>query len=1360
MSQKLIQQDYQIDILSKRGSHYDESPLLQKREQSIPFQRSQTKKLTLQHQKSSFRNSLERESVLNTSSDKVSRYSSSYSSKRDVLMRKITDQDQEEASIQDKTQISVKKYFQGSANYKIAIKIKMVPYELKLKSSYLSIENLDPKTVLLRNKQDKIKVNGQKNASRDINNLQKDKIQMFDWVFGENENSEIMAVKFLQEPVINFLNGHNQSIILYGGGDSGKTHLAIGNLRDPGLMILLLKETLYQKNELEEKGIKVQIKLSICSYENDKFYDCIVGHGFPLDVHEDSQKQLYIAGLYEVEIKTLLQGLRTIKIAQLNLQKYEQSTDKAKDLLKNNNIIFEIKCIQEDQKDIDKKKIISSLKFVKFEKETFADAIKEGSHKSVLAPLNNCLRAISEINLKTRKSNTIPFKDNKLIEYLRECFGGNSQTYLVGCANPLQDYQQDTEAMVRYLNISRSITTNPEIVRYSNKTQEYQAELYQKLIRENIQGWISEFLTDPSNLSKQQQLRLSIIGNILFKIQQILSKLLSIYNEVQHSQEQLQIIYKEIIESMSKAYNKCITSSDIKEFYIGKIQQYHIDLFKQLISNNQRSIQTHLNKLYSQKMKAEIWEQRLVQHLKLKDLREKKHDELLPKDVEKLVQISKQSKKLYQFYNEQICMCQFSYAKSQELLNHLFFEINQINAVSSLAQIPTLQQINSSQFIEIKNRKPSSIKLIEDPSVSASYESKSSRSIKKKNLQPNNYKQLQALPSIFQQQKENSIAQENEAKEDLQSSLEISTERKKTSKSQFLIMNILNIEDNSKKNVDDNSNENITQNSDEPYQLNGDPNDGKVLDIKQLEKKYLQKKQQKEPTKFIYINSKKIEVKKTKNSKRTKKLNNQEQNSINKSSINEGYDSHQNSIEKYYVQDSLNQGHPNNQIFSQDQSLISQFILNKSNEHIQNNQQILDNEKLQSINQLLQPTIESNIVALKNSNLNLNNNISANQDILKNTSSNQKSDEIQQRIQSYQNNLPYLSQLLDGHTSHLSDLPSQDSVLKNNQIISVIPSNQISMISSPHQTNGVSNQSSNDVIQKQKKSSFQLNSADKTFLNLTNKLELDDGILNNIFQKSNVLPSNRLKNTADQNYQMHERIQQDYQFRLPKNIQSLGNQRIKNNSLEKTKERNSVNIQASNSLLKQIQSPISNFNLVNKKLSLINLRGQLLYEKSSQGEDIGYFRTQLKESNYPLPKDYFYELLLKSQKVANLNKIKHTFKQTTDSSSLTNLNHSLEKKILIQESATQNSNEQLQANNKFVKYEQEQINQNRLNTQNQAQQKANKVDKSSSPQEIKLLQPSLVKKQDISIKNQISLRLPSISETLQRRSKYTKFFFN
>ncbi|EAS01723.2 kinesin motor catalytic domain protein (macronuclear) [Tetrahymena thermophila SB210] len=1356
MSQKLIQQDSQLE-LSKRGSHHDESPFILKREQSTPFQRSLTKKLTLQHQKGSLRNSLDRESVLNTSSDKMSRYGSSYSSKREIKMRKMTDQDQEDASIQDKTQISIKKYYQGSANYKIAIKIKMVPYEMKLKSSYLSIENLDPKTILLRNKPDKTKINGQTHASRDINNLQKDKIQTFDWVFGENENSEIMAVKFLQQPVINLFSGYNQSIILYGGGDSGKTHLAIGNLRDPGLIILLLKETLYHRNEFEEKGIKTQIKISICSYQNDKFYDCIIGHGYPLDIHEDSQKQLYIAGLYEVEIKTLLQGLRIIKIAQLNLQKYEQSTDKAKDLLKNNNIIFEIKCIQEDQKDIDKKKIISSLKFVKFEKETFADAIKEGSHKSVLAPLNNCLRVISEINLKTRKSNSIPLKDNKLIEYLRECIGGNSQTYLIGCANPLQNYQQDTEAMVRYLNISRSITTNPEIVRYSNKTQEYQAELYQKLIRENIQGWISEFLTDPQSLNKQQQLRLQIIGNILFKIQQILSKLLLIYSEVQHNQEQLQVIYNEIIENMSKAYTKCITSSDIKEFYIGKIQQYHIDLFKQLISNNQFSIQTHLNKLYSQKMKAEIWEQRLVQHLKLKDLREKKHDELQPKDVEKLVQISKQSKKLYQFYNEQICMCQFSYAKSQELLNHLFFEINQINAVSSLAQIPTLQQINSSQFIEIKNRKPSSIKLIEDPSVSASYQSKSSRSIKNKNLQQSNYKQLQALPSIFQQQKELSIAQENEQKEDLQSSLEISTDRKKTGKSQFLIMNILN-DDNSKKNADDNLNESITQNSDKPQSYNQDASD-KVVDIKQLEKKYLQKKQQREPTKFIYINSKKIEVKKIKNSKRTKKLS-QEQSSINKSSINEGYDSHQNSIEKYYVQDSLNQGNPNNQIFSQDHSLISQFILNKTNEHNQNNLSILDNERYQSINQLLQPSTESNIHTLKTSNQigNLNNNISNNQDILKNMSSNQKSEDIQQRIQSYQNNLPYLSQLLDGQI----DLPSQDSILKNNQIISVNPSNQISMISSPHQTNDMKNYSSKDIIQKQKKSSFQLNSADKTLLNLTNKLELDDGILNNIFQKSKAtLPNNKLKNTADQKQQqIHEKIQQEYQFRLPKNIQSLGNQRIKYNSLEKTKERSAGNEKASNSLLKQIQSPISNFNLVNKKLSLINLRGQLLYEKKPIGDDVGYFRTQLKESNNPLPKDYFYELLLKSQKVANLNKIKHTFQQMTEQSSLTNLNNSLEKKILIQESATQNSNDQLQSPPKFVKYEQEQINQSKQNQQDQVQQNTNKVDKSSSSQDIKLPQHSLTKKQDISIKNQIALRLPSISETLQRRSKYTKFFFN
>lgn len=58
-----------------------------------------------------------------------------------------------------------------------------------------------------------------------------------------------------------------------------------------------------------------------------------------------------------------------------------------------------------------------------------------------------------------------------------------------------------------------------------------------------------------------------------------------------------------------------------------------------------------------------------------------------------------------------------------------------------------------------------------------------------------------------------------------------------------------------------------------------------------------------------------------------------------------------------------------------------------------------------------------------------------------------------------------------------------------------------------------------------------------------------------------------------------------------------------------------INNTASYSKIMSSQSPIKNYNLVNKKLSLINMKVQPFQE--SDKKDIIYFRTKLKELNTP-----------------------------------------------------------------------------------------------------------------------------------------------
>lgn len=54
-------------------------------------------------------------------------------------------------------------------------------------------------------------------------------------------------------------------------------------------MLLLIRDSLFAAEDLQEKGKDVTLSMSICRYKDGKFYDAIADHNVPLEIYEDSR---------------------------------------------------------------------------------------------------------------------------------------------------------------------------------------------------------------------------------------------------------------------------------------------------------------------------------------------------------------------------------------------------------------------------------------------------------------------------------------------------------------------------------------------------------------------------------------------------------------------------------------------------------------------------------------------------------------------------------------------------------------------------------------------------------------------------------------------------------------------------------------------------------------------------------------------------------------------------------------------------------------------------------------------------------------------------------------------------------------
>lgn len=183
-------------------------------------------------------------------------------------------------------------------NMIVAVRLRPLSSKEIERSEFEIVRILDKKVVILMDPLELMNAKGALGKNRS-----KEKQYAFDHAFdadtGQQEIFE-STTKFL---VNGILDGFNATVFAYGATGAGKTYTMVGTEHNPGNMFLTLKE-LFVKIKGQQNNFNYDIRVSFLEIYNEQIRDLIVVSQDVLDLREDKDKGIQVAGLSEVEVES------------------------------------------------------------------------------------------------------------------------------------------------------------------------------------------------------------------------------------------------------------------------------------------------------------------------------------------------------------------------------------------------------------------------------------------------------------------------------------------------------------------------------------------------------------------------------------------------------------------------------------------------------------------------------------------------------------------------------------------------------------------------------------------------------------------------------------------------------------------------------------------------------------------------------------------------------------------------------------------------------------------------------------------------------------------------------------------------
>ncbi|KAJ4812429.1 Kinesin-like protein [Rhynchospora pubera] len=294
-----------------------------------------------------------------------------------------------------------------------------------------------------------------------IQNRTKERRYSFDHVYAPGcSNADVY--RNISSTIAGVIQGLNATVFAYGSTGSGKTYTMVGTTKDPGLMVLSLN-TIFDHIKKDKSSDAFEVSCSYLEVYNEVIYDLLEKSSGHLELREDPQHGIVVAGLRSIKVHS---ADRILELLNLGNSRRKTESTEANATSSRSHAVLEITVKRKQKNQYGSQVLRGKLALVDLagserasETNSGGQKLRDGANinKSLLA-LANCINALGKQHKKGLAY--VPYRNSKLTRILKDGLSGNSQTVMVATISPADDQYHHTINTLKYADRAKEIKTH------------------------------------------------------------------------------------------------------------------------------------------------------------------------------------------------------------------------------------------------------------------------------------------------------------------------------------------------------------------------------------------------------------------------------------------------------------------------------------------------------------------------------------------------------------------------------------------------------------------------------------------------------------------------------------------------------------------------------------------------------------------------------------------------------------------------------------------------------------------------------------------------------------------------------------
>ncbi|TKY58157.1 Centromere-associated protein E [Spatholobus suberectus] len=292
----------------------------------------------------------------------------------------------------------------------------------------------------------------------------------FDQIFSENCETARVYEARTKDIVEAAVRGFNGTVFAYGQTNSGKTYTMRGSKAEPGVIPLAVHD-LFQIIQ-QDVDREFLLRMSYMEIYNEEINDLLAPEHRKLQIHENLERGIYVAGLREEIVASPEQVLDLMEfgeshrhIGETNMNLY---SSRSHTIFR---MIIESRNRTEDEEsgsscDAVRVSVLNLVDLAGSERaaKTGAEGVrlKEGSHiNKSLMTLGTVIKKLSEG--AESQGGHVPYRDSKLTRILQPSLGGNAKTAIICNISLAQIHADETKSSLQFASRALRVTNCAQV---------------------------------------------------------------------------------------------------------------------------------------------------------------------------------------------------------------------------------------------------------------------------------------------------------------------------------------------------------------------------------------------------------------------------------------------------------------------------------------------------------------------------------------------------------------------------------------------------------------------------------------------------------------------------------------------------------------------------------------------------------------------------------------------------------------------------------------------------------------------------------------------------------------------------------